>query len=693
MANKRKVGPGGTFAASLRMALDHVGDDGWLGGNSPLATPYFLGAYLDVAHGALAPAAGQALQQALEETATELWPGELPASRQELEEAVDAERLDQGHKGPRYQYLLLELRFFRRYFSPRTFPVQVKHIPDFLNVSQTRYYEHLNAAIGSLGQLLLRRFRPTLRLEQPPVRGTLIGRSDVEQAILTDLKAGRDVAISGVGGVGKSSLGASIRAGWPTELTFWYTFRPGLNDDLDSLLFGLGHFLQRWARSALWLQLLVNKGEPVAPETAAGYLREDLRAVASLRPLLCFDEVDLLQATGDSPRKGRHIQLLEFLDSLRGQAPLLLIGQRALLDTANHYSLQPLSPAQTTQLLQAHEVLLDFSQQQRLHRYTRGVPRLLELFIALWHSGDDAADLLLLPRSAAAKPLFHRLWKRLNEQERRLLGALAVFRAAAPADAWRAEGVALDSLAKRQLVKSDLGGGIILLPLVRDLVYEALPAEVLRQRHQEAALIRLSRGEYTPAAYHFRHAGDVRSAVQTWYAHQDKEIQRGYSGAAREIFGDLPAASVEGRSRTRLRLIQNRLNLLAGQAEAVLAGMDQFSWLPDDEETAEAYEQWGLAYANLGEDEAAALRYEHALETVSRLTERAIRLWYRHSQMNMRATDFEGARPATPPRPAIKLNACGDSSLSKQMIWRQPRPVSMPPSPWPRRWTTTAGWR
>lgn len=614
-----------SFTDTVKEALKHVDDPTWLGTHSPLATPYFLGAFIEETSAVQSPAGrGIALQEALIDAADELWPGDLPHSRAALLEEVEAERREQNHSGSRYYYLLLDLRYFRRYFSPRTFPQRVKEIPNYLLVSRTRFYVHLEEAIAALSRILLRRYRPTLRLETPPQNKQLIGRDNLQAAIQEDLNHAASVAISGVGGVGKTSLGAAVSAGWPSPAVFWFTFRPGLNDDLPSLLFSLGHFFNQWTASALWLQLLATEEHNLDIAQALGFLRGDLQNCRPHTPLLCFDEVDLLQTAGKEPRKAAHIQLLEFLESLRGLAPVLFIGQRALLDTDTHYHLPALNRAQMDRLLQLHQVEISVTQAQKLHTYTQGVPRLLELYIALNHLGDAAEDLIILRRAASAEPLFHRLWKRLDEKEKFLLSRLAVFRFEVPRDSWPEYRPVMESLILRNLVKTDLGGGVSLLPMMRELVYDHILAGSRPVIHLEAARLRARYGEATSAAYHFHRAGDDQAAVEFWYAHHETELLRGQAGAARLIFNDISGENLPPRIGKRLRWIQNHLNLLEGDYQQVLAGIENYSWHMDEEITADVFQQVGKAHLILGQNEQALSRNRDSLQVLGRINHKIL---------------------------------------------------------------------
>jgi tetratricopeptide (TPR) repeat protein len=624
-----------TFIDLLRAALDHYDDPDWLGRHSPLATPYFLGFYLrDASTSTDNRGRGQILQNMIQNAAAQLWQDPLPTSRETLIKGVNQDRAQQGHKSHRYFFYLLELRYLRHYFSSRTYPTVVKQIPDYVNVSETRFFEHLKQAINLLGQYLLQAVNPTLRLENPSLAATtLVGRDKIVEAILSDLQSNAAVAISGAGGLGKTSIATVVFNNWLTHTAFWYTFRPGLNDNLNSVLFALAHFLNQWEQSSLWLQLVANEGQIGDINQALGFLRQDLQALKQTTPLFCFDEVDLLQTNLDSPRHKTHIQLLEFLDSLRGLVPLILIGQKALLDTNTHYAIQPLSLTETAELLQLSQIYLSPDEQQGLHRRTNGNPRLLELYITL--SQDQPTNITSLFTAPAVKPLFNRLWKHLNQNERYLLCVLCVFRTYAPRQIISNDANTINNLIKRNLIKTDQTGGIILLEAIRLLVYDALPTQQRQYHHQNAAHIRIQFGEYTSAAYHFKHAQEHEAAITLWYTYQDHETMRGQAGTAYDIFSTMPTKYLDTDARQKLKVIQDRLSLLVGDIQNILEGIETFTWHPDKEITADAHHQWGRANTIVGQIDTALDHYERAIETLTRLASKTARAHLRRGQILM----------------------------------------------------------
>jgi len=641
MAKKKQLTPAAAFRAVVRAALDHYHEPAWLVDNSPLAEAYFLG---DRLAGGQADdeARGQALRALLRDAWARLWPGELPADRAALRAATDEARRREGNSGAAYAFLLLELRFFRAYFPPTLYPIQTTDIPVSLSVSTTRFFVHLDEAIDRLADLVLHLAQPTLRPERPRPPAALVGRAAVLAAARDQLLAGRSVTLTGVAGVGKTALAAALCAGWPTKATFWYTFLPGLSDNLPGLLFALGHFIRQWQPSALWQQLLADQGQVRNPAQLLAILRADLERLQPHQPLLCFDEVDMLRTSDGEVHSANHIQLLTFLEGLSTTTAVLLIGQNGYVDTAAHFALHTLDAEQTAALLRDAGIAPQATTVARVQGVTGGLPRLIELVIALIHSGDNLAELDRLHTRADVRPLFSRLWRRLDAAEQELLTSLAVLRRSVPVDV-AARALAFESLRHRRIVQV-VSGEVAVLPYFRGLIYEALPPEQREAAHAEAARLRALRGDYTAAAYHYSEAGDGVTAVEVWFPHRQLEIQRGQSGAAQAIFGRLSPARLPAPASKQLRLIQNQLDLLEGNAARVAKSMGQVKWESDDIYAAEAHRQAGEANFMLGRTDSALESYGRALVALGHYADAATDAFSRRGQLYIDLGEMAAAR-------------------------------------------------
>ncbi|MFN8487805.1 MAG: hypothetical protein U0350_09455 [Caldilineaceae bacterium] len=124
--------------------------------------------------------------------------------------------------------------------------------------------------------------RVALRPEYPPPP-TLLGYAAYREQALTTLHAGKSVHLCGPGGIGKTSLGATILGQLAPAPVFWYTFRPTLNDRIGSLLF-LWAIFYTYKASHLW-QLVVAAGGIIEDyQLALALLRQDVALLAPHPP-------------------------------------------------------------------------------------------------------------------------------------------------------------------------------------------------------------------------------------------------------------------------------------------------------------------------------------------------------------------------------------------------------------------------
>jgi tetratricopeptide (TPR) repeat protein len=444
--------------------------------------------------------------------------------------------------------------------------------------------------------------------------------------------------------MGKTSLGAAVADAWGRSDVFWYTIRPTLNDDLRSLLFSLAHFLHQRGSSILWQKLIADEGKIEDFNLALGILRDDLAALAQRPLLFCFDEVDRLRPPDEDNLTTKWRQLLEFLDGLRGECALLLIGQRAVLDGDEHFLLDGLMIPQVRYWLQRLEIPHTAAEVDKLHQYTGGNPRLIQLCIALRQDEEALSDVLAhLGRSSVMQPLFERLWLRTSAEERLWLQSLAVFRSPMPADSLSVARRGRQSLIARQLIQEDGRGGLSMWPALRELIYRELSAEEREQLHLQAAMIRAARGEYTAAAYHYRQAGRLKEAVQLWYPHRQQEIERGQGSAALAIFQEISSNQLPKKERAALAIIRAGLKLLVGDVHSGQRELAQIEWPLAHEVTVQGRLLQGIFQSSLGYPDAAVQSYEEGMAVIARLLNSLIRFRHKSGRVHVRQRNLEAA--------------------------------------------------
>lgn len=637
-----------TFTKQLKLALQELDDLEKLGATSPLAAPYFLGAALPATqNGASAADRGAVLRRELHSAALRLWGETPPRHRDEFLAALATVRQSPG--STRYAYAVLELRVFQSLLKPRKL-ADIWERADLLPGSRTEHYRDFDEAVAQLGSALLQQLRPTFRLEQPAVVEQLVGYQQNQAACFQALQQGKTVILTGSGGMGKSTLAATLvttfaQAG-ATAATFWYTIRPTLNDQLASLLFSLGYFLHQLGASQLWSLLVAGGDAAKDPHLATGLAQADLAQLQErgIRPLLCIDELDVLLPRDAEPAAEAHMQLLAFLDSLRRRVALLFVSQRPVLDGDLYQELTGLPPFQIGELLQRAAITATSAEVEQLYAYTQGNPRLLVLCLALHEPAETIGETLLrLPQATALQPLLHRLWPRLTTGERRLLQQLSVFRTVAPDDGWQDDELHLQSLRQRRLLSHDGRGGVQLLPALRTLIYNQLSPDLKQTLHQQAAAIRQLRGEYTAAAYHYSQAGEEAAAITLWYTQRASEVRRGQASAAMNIFRDMRTQHLTAPLRQALLEIRSELRLLNGEIASGLAELEAQDWGKVSESGVRLHALQGDFLETLGYPDAAVTTYQAGINVATRLLNQIVALHRRQGTVQIRQRELTQA--------------------------------------------------
>ncbi|MCE7981360.1 MAG: AAA family ATPase [Caldilinea sp. CFX5] len=594
------------FEEAVQQALKIFDDPMALAAESPLATEYFLSATLP-GSGTVARSNGRGewLRTVMREAAATLWGGPLPRTYEAMKAALIEERKQRGSS--RYTYLVLELRYFRKFLRPRSLR-DIYESDEYLLDSKAGDHRSHKVAIQQLAQALLTYCRPAMRPEQPPPALPLLGAEAALQQAVQALMSGHTVALVGPGGIGKTTLGAAIGQALAPRPLFWFTLRPTLNDRLSSLLFSLGHFCHEQGAANLWQFLALQEGHVQDLQLVLALVRQDLHLLAANPPLLCFDELDRLFQLNPEQSDPHYTQLLEFVESLQGHVPLLFMTQRPLLTTDTTITLQGLAVEQLQQLAARVGVQLGADELFHLQRYTQGNPRMTLLALALHQQGEALADTLAtLPQRAGLLPLLQRLWTRLRSEERHLLQQLAVFRAFTPEQQW--DKAIVERLLALYLVERDGRGGLALIPGLRETLYAELPTELRQELHLAAALVRAQLAEYTAAAYHYWQADQPAQAIALWYPNRKVAIARGEAEAALAIFTSLSARQLDLPERKALDLIRAELRLLAGEIRQSFAEVETIRWWDRSAAAARAHALRGRLQEALGDPDSALDSY------------------------------------------------------------------------------------
>lgn len=628
------------FERHVKQALKWYDDPARLGAESPLANPYFLGKALrDLPRPVTPQARGGVLCSEILVSAGRLWYGPFPATREEMLDAIATVRRDPDD--PRYSYIVLELRCFQKHISPRRIS-DIWEQPHLLPGSKSQHYRDFDTAVKRLAPLLLDSLRPALRAERPIAPAALYGYDRQLAQVVESLAAGRTVVLNGSGGVGKTSIGAAAVARFDDRPFFWYTIRPGFNDGVNSVLFAIGAFLHQHGTSNLWQYLVSANGMVGDLNLAAALLRQDLAALSACLPILCFDDLEMLAPGILALPNASQAQVLDLIEGLRGTTPLLLMGQRPLPVGDLHLELAGLDVADIAHLWRDAGRDLSEETARRLHAYTAGNPRLLTLILALQHESDE-----LIASEPGADgmpsllPAFQRLWRRLMPEERRSLQRLSVYQGYAPEDVLQAG--PLESLTRLRLLARDEEGGVAALPAFSRMVYDDLSPELRETLHGEAAIVRLERGEYTAAAYHFAQGNQEHRAVQVWFPQRQQAIARGEADAARQLFNAMSRQRLAASERKALDIIRAELRKLSGQYEEGLYELEQNDWRDESEASAKLWMLRGELQDALGYPDRALESYSEGLRVTTRLLGQMTALYQRRGRLFQRGRDLQAS--------------------------------------------------
>jgi tetratricopeptide (TPR) repeat protein len=617
------------FMANLRQALEHVGDEEWLDKHAPLKPSVELAnTSADIPTAAGTPVTGLKWLDERLAAIRKDWESRPKSGLQALLwSAVNKVAPD---KDVNYA-ALLTLTYFQ---DPR--PKQSDLIKQ-LAMGQSTFYRHLNTAVEALERTLLAEMRPSLRLEAP-ARKPLIGRDDVLRDCLAALSSGGVVSIVGGSGLGKTSLGAALCQAWTTaEPTnnrqseiqnrkfFWYTFRAGLTDNVQHLIFSLALFLHHRGISHLWQHLLASPND-VSMAKALAVIRKSFEDLRDAPALLCFDEADLL-LPNELDDAGKHEQLRSALEELieapRHGTAILLIGQRLLAEPerGHVFTLTRFDASAIRDLFQRAGLPHDDDACATAGAYTRGNPLLLQLLITLHRVGEPVlADPSRVAGAATLDWFLTRVRRRLSAREQDLLDAMCVFDVPVPAHVWRAQAKPLDKLVQLNLVERDAAGQVGMPMALRDGLYRRLPPDLRAALHVSAAQACVDLGAFTLAARHFALGQQHGMAIWTWQAHADDEIRHGQAQTALAIFEPLRYAPLDSNTdRQALALILAQLNSLNGKLDTGLSALDAVSWPPGRLSSTRANALRGRLLAQRGDIDAALAAYRAGLDSLTML--------------------------------------------------------------------------
>ncbi|HTP09237.1 MAG TPA: protein kinase, partial [Anaerolineae bacterium] len=383
--------------------------------------------------------------------------------------------------------------------------------------------------------------------ETVPTVSHFIGRTAELAAYQARLERDRFLMITGLAGIGKTTLGAQLArsiSADPDDI-FWFTFDPVEKSTTAALYWALAAFLDNRGEPGLakYLRGEIGAQKPLERQAKLNLL---IAALSNGHYVFCFDDVQLAKDAPDIAYffKTIHQRLVELNQAL--PVHFILLGRAVPPDL--EYLVAPalrgLTEDETDQFLSARNVVLPRDLSRQLWQHTDGNPKLLELSASALAglAGEAAATFVatLARRGDIRDYLMRNIYSLLTPLEQSVMGALAIF----PGSVERAgveeilagEGVSrlgpqFDALVNKHVLTVDENDQIDCHDLVREYCYHILSRRDRDRFHQRAALYFEQEQNWLAAGYHHFERRDYGAALSLLTGHAEAIISAGQLGA------------------------------------------------------------------------------------------------------------------------------------------------------------------
>ncbi len=423
--------------------------------------------------------------------------------------------------------------------------------------------------------------------ETVPAVFKFVGRTAELATYRARLEHDQLVIITGLAGVGKTTLGARLarEVAASTDHIFWFTFDRVEKSTADALFWALASFLDNRGEPSLgkYLRGEIGAQKPLEQMAKLNLL---MAALATGQYVLCFDDFQIVKDVPEIAYIFKMIRqrFVELKQSL--PARLILMGREVPPDM-EYLAAQALAGLPEEVLpafLSDRAVTLPPTFIHELWKHTEGNPKLLELaagsLLGLPAGAAENFITSLVRRSDIRDYLMTNIYNALSAEEQLVMSALSVFpgpiERAGVEEILAEEGVnrivpQLDALANKHVLTVDEDDQIDCHDLVRDYCYHVLSRRDRERLHQRAANYFEQEKNWLAAAYHHFERRDSARSLDLLIAHADEIINAGKIGALAEQLARFNVTTLTPEQRPALYKIQGNTFSLKGDYQAASA--------------------------------------------------------------------------------------------------------------------------
>ncbi|MBI5567217.1 MAG: protein kinase [Chloroflexi bacterium] len=459
--------------------------------------------------------------------------------------------------------------------------------------------------------------RKQLMEETAPTVPHFIGRQAELAAYRARLERDHFVIVTGMAGMGKTTLGAKLArtVADTSDNIFWFTFDQVEKSTADALYWALASFLDSRGEPNLWTYLQGEIGAQKPLERMAK-LNLLMASLASGDHVLCFDDFQVAAHLPDIAYIFKTIRQ-RFVDLHQDLPARIIIMGRELSPDMEYLVSEPLtglSDAETAAFVADRQVALSADLIKQLWTRTEGNPKLLELSVSalttMRPSNQEHFVSSLARKGDIRDYVMNNVYTALTLEEQTVMGALSVFAGAiereGAEDILSTAGVSsvaprIDALINKHVI-SETDEYLHLHSLVRDYCYHLLNRHERLHYHQLAAEYFETERNYLSAAHHHFEQKAYGTALNLLSGRSQAIINAGGGGNLLEQLNRFQRENLSAEQRATLDKAKGDCHRLRGEYQvAIQAYESAFSTATDDVARAEMQQSISNVYLKAGE--------------------------------------------------------------------------------------------